>query len=434
MNAYVYAPKDDPRHRAEWRAGYSDIDRAALRAVARTARSVGVEAGFAISPGLDLDAGDPSDRAILLSRVRDATELGFGWIVLAFDDIPLTARSARDQTIVANEVAAEFGTPVTVVPTEYVGTVPSAYLAELSSGLDPDIGLMWTGPTVCSPRIDAAAVSGWAAAVGGRSTILWDNTPVNDGSMSGSLHLGPYEGRAPELGDVLDGILLNPMTQPQLSRIAIAAAAEFCADPAAYDPVAAWLRAVERVDDDRGVLAPLARACGSGPLTPPSRLAIAAMVDDLTAGSAGARGEVRAELEATRASVHELRRLAASGDALACEAEPWCDALDREVAAGLAALTLLERVEQPTPDAEQLLVAAFALGWAWTAAREDGRRRVFGGRDTLHPGVVRLADGRPAFDPSISLRLAATPIDRLCRFAMDRYADTTGLDRMEVSA
>ena len=45
-----------------------------------------------------------------------------------------------------------------------VGTRPSGYLTDLTKGLPDDVDLMWTGPTVCSPRITAADARAWQEA------------------------------------------------------------------------------------------------------------------------------------------------------------------------------------------------------------------------------------------------------------------------------
>jgi hyaluronoglucosaminidase len=49
MTDYVYAPKDDPKHRTEWRAPYTDAE---LADFAELAKSGTLRLGFGISPGL----------------------------------------------------------------------------------------------------------------------------------------------------------------------------------------------------------------------------------------------------------------------------------------------------------------------------------------------------------------------------------------------
>jgi hypothetical protein len=143
---------------------------------------------------------------------------------------------------------------------------------------------------------------GWTDATGGHRTIVWDNTPVNDATMTNELHLVPYLGRDPDLVDVVGGVLCNPMTQPRASLVQLATAMEFLRDPDAYDAPAAWARALHDVGGDRAEpLSVLARACADGPLIEPggpssrARWTSSAALD----GPAGRRGNrPRAELRA----------------------------------------------------------------------------------------------------------------------------------------
>ena len=126
-----------------------------------------------------------------------------------------------------------------------------------ATGVPVDVDLMWTGPTVCSPAIRAADARAWREAVAGRRSC-WDNFPVNDGTMARSLHLGPYLGREPTLTDAVDGVLCNPMLQPRLSKIGLAAAAAYLRDPVGFDPHGAWEHGVDgRRRRPRRVLAEL---------------------------------------------------------------------------------------------------------------------------------------------------------------------------------
>ena len=54
LNAYVYAPKDDVKHRADWRVPYDADERARFRELAAHAGAHDARFGFAISPGLDV--------------------------------------------------------------------------------------------------------------------------------------------------------------------------------------------------------------------------------------------------------------------------------------------------------------------------------------------------------------------------------------------
>ena len=439
MNAYVYAPKSDPLHRERWRARYEGEELAELLQVAARCAEIGVQFGFALSPGLDITYRDPGDRSALLAKLAPMATAGVEWFVLALDDIPARAGLAAEQADLTHWLLAalreERGPDVrcSLVPTEYVGTRPSPYLTALASELPHDVDVFWTGPTVCSPSIGADDARAWREALGGRPLLLWDNYPVNDAMMERELHLGPYRGRDPRLSDVVDGILCNPMLQPRASLVALATAAEYLRDPASYDESAAWERAIDDVGGNHAVyLRPLARACCDGPLARPDRLPADAMLADVEAtldgpGWVAAVAALRDELVALRASARGWD----AGDALRVELAPWLEQGELEAGVGLAALRLIQQTHTVPaavgssaprePDADLAMIHAFTLLVAWSAARDAPPRVVLGPRFVVHPAVVQRADGSPALDIGLAVREDASIIDRLARLALARY-------------
>jgi hypothetical protein len=119
---------------------------------------------------------------------------------------------------------------------------------------------------------------------------------------------------------------------------------------------------------------------------------------------------------------------------LHAELEPWLEQAGREVDAALAALRLLQQTHAIAvagddatalpPDPETAMIHAFALLFAWSAARDAPRRVVLGPRFVIHPAVVQRADGSPALDVGLALREDASIVDRLARLALARYERT----------
>ena len=289
MNAYAYAPKDDARHRADWRIPYEAPEIRQFCELAAHGAALGVRFGFAISPGLDIDYESDVDRASLLAKLQPLQDAGVTWFLLLFDDIPMQPGLApRQAALVSWLHSALDGADLTMCPTEYVGTHPSPYLSDLGDGMPPEVDVMWTGPTVCSPVLDARDGLGWTAALGDRRVIVWDNYPVNDALMTASLHLGPYQGRDADLVDVVGGVLCNPMTQAHASQIALATAMDFLADPDGYNAEESWSRALSDIGGGRTEpLAVLARACGDSPIAEPATLDLAERVRALADALAG---------------------------------------------------------------------------------------------------------------------------------------------------
>lgn len=260
-NLYVYAPKHDPYHREKWREPYPESELAALAALAGRAAAGGVDFCFAVSPGLSLRYSDPGEVDRLLVKYRAMGDAGVRSFGLFFDDIPDELKNEDDvrafgtlaaaQVHVANEsykrLVAEYGkVSFLICPTEYRGSGDSDYVRELGAGLTPPIEVFWTGRLVCSPAITAAEARELARVLR-RPPLYWDNYPVNDGMMSSELHIGPYVGREAGLSRESAGIVLNPMNQPEASKIALRAAARFLRAPETYDAEAAWKEALAAV-------------------------------------------------------------------------------------------------------------------------------------------------------------------------------------------
>ena len=90
LNAYIYAPKDDPYHRDKWRESYPFEKVAELENLVKVAKQNGVRFIFAISPGLDLNytgtKGD-EDFKLLLRKIDAMYNIGVRNFAIFFDDL-----------------------------------------------------------------------------------------------------------------------------------------------------------------------------------------------------------------------------------------------------------------------------------------------------------------------------------------------------------
>jgi len=108
------------------------------------------------------------------------------------------------------------------------------YLEALASEMHPNVYVFWNGDSPVTPRVTRIAAEGYKRVIKHR-LFLWDNYPVNDGSPT--LHLGPVSGREPDLCEVIDGYLSNPMhAQNQINRLPLATCADYAFDPRNYNP------------------------------------------------------------------------------------------------------------------------------------------------------------------------------------------------------
>jgi hyaluronoglucosaminidase len=313
MNVYVHAPKADPWQLASWRDPYPPEQLEELRDEVREATAAGVTWVPNLSPSLPIDPAQPApgavrsvdvcfscpaDLAVIQRKLDPYFDAGARILMLSFDDVqkisshPEDARAygsgpqayGRMNRDLLNAVfrhyrdrAAAAGQQFTLltVLADYAGTADTPYLTAVRSdgGLDAGIEVMWTGTGVVSKTISPADAAVYAGRVGRERVVVWDNYPVNDfTAIAGGrarLFLGPYSGRGADLASSVSGILANPMNEALASRVALGTIAAYLADPAGYEPEAAWREALrdlangdEALTDALAALAENSRSSG----------------------------------------------------------------------------------------------------------------------------------------------------------------------------
>lgn len=424
MNAYVYAPKNDPLHRDEWRTPYPEAQLDEFAVLARIGAEVGVRFYFAIAPGITYDQNDPADFERLASKLRSVHDRGVTGFALLFDDLLDPASTALDPQLQAGltarvaELVASFGadTDLWFIGHVYTGLAddlranrglfaalspqpPQVYYDAYAVLVPPELPIMWTGPGVFSARLTRADAQDFRAFASGRPLVVWDNFPVND-SIPRELFLGPYLGRDADLGAAVDGVVLNLMSQPTAGLIALATAASYFADPAGYDPEQAWRQAITDVGG-RGAdaLALFAAQHRGHPVLEGASEAdeLGRRIATAFAGDAddAARTELRRHLEALAGNQAEL--LATIDDErLLAEIAPWSAKLTLLATAGLAGMDALAGAGS----AETYRAArdeAAAAPWLVAATiSNSGLAALSGGR--INPPVDRFGDLFAALD------------------------------------
>ncbi|HVY70587.1 MAG TPA: beta-N-acetylglucosaminidase domain-containing protein [Verrucomicrobiae bacterium] len=227
LNTYLYAPKDDLRHRARWRDLYDDLGSIELSALLRDCQRHGLNFVYSIGPGVSLTYHSTGDRQALWQKVGQLIDLGVRDFALLFDDIALALPAADTlhfnslaaaQAVVANELLARLRgrlpeATLLFCPTVYCARMANgrvrgnAYLAALGAGLDPAMPVLWTGPEIISETIPPESIQELADELR-RPPVLWDNLFANDYD-SRRLQLGPYAGRPFATRDATGGILVN---------------------------------------------------------------------------------------------------------------------------------------------------------------------------------------------------------------------------------
>jgi hyaluronoglucosaminidase len=381
MTDYVYAPKDDPKHRERWREPY---DAEELDGFARFAEKAPLRLGFAISPGLSMACDDPDDRAVLAAKVDQVVAVGARLVMLALDDIPFGGGpQGAEHARVTAWLREHLGERAALVlcPTEYVGTRPSPYLDELAVGVPEDVAIGWTGPAVVNDTITVADARARADSLGGRRPWVWDNYPVNDATMGDRLFVGPLRGREPGLVEACDGYLANPMQQARASTLPLASIAGFLRGE---DPARVW----HDTAADLGWLA-FAVACDTD--------AARGAVQAVAAGDPGP----------ARRLFTDAAACAAPG--LEDEAAAWITQVRRDARLALAALDVL--------DGERGIEPVLAMATRWRASRL-APVTVFGPRCSIRPMLGQAEDGTWRVERA-AVEHDCNAIDDLVRLALD---------------
>ena len=261
LNTFVYAPKDDPLIRRDWREAYRGADLERIAELIDRCRERGIAFVYCLSPGLSIRYSARDDLAALVAKFESVAALGVGRFGLLLDDIPTDLQHPEDRAAfgdlveahvqLVNAVAARLGRdrPLIVCPTQYWGRGDETYVATLGRGIDPQVELFWTGRAICAPTLDLDDAQRFAEATG-RPPTYWDNYPVNDVAMANELHIGPYRGRDPQLWRSARGVIANGMELFEASKIPFATIADFLASPETYEPEASWHRALLEVVGD----------------------------------------------------------------------------------------------------------------------------------------------------------------------------------------
>ena len=247
LNTYLYAPKDDLKHRALWREPYSECEQETLRALILRCHERKLRFIYGLSPGLDIRYVESSDFDHLRARFDQMRKLGCEHFALLFDDLPTAPQAsiAAEQCRLANALLVK-GHPILFCPTVYCGRMANdkqGYLATLGQELAPEINIFWTGPEIISPEITVPHIKALQKVLR-RKPLIWDNLHANDYDGR-RFYCGPYSGRPPELRNELSGILVNPNNEFLLNYVPLRTFAEFIKSDKTWDARQAYLSAIK---------------------------------------------------------------------------------------------------------------------------------------------------------------------------------------------
>jgi hyaluronoglucosaminidase len=225
LNTYLYAPKEDPFHRQEWRAPYPAAWRASFKAFVNHAQKNGIDVIAGMAPGLSFDYRSAKDYARLLNKCSSFVKIGARSVCLLMDDIPAilplpdkktfsSLGEAHGKLLARLKTDLPSGVSLWFCPTVYAdelakhGSESRRYLPDLADAMPSSTIILWTGTRVISQNISAGALRQVNRLFNG-NVCIWDNLYANDYCPQ-RLFIGPYQNRAHDIKKSSGGVLLNP--------------------------------------------------------------------------------------------------------------------------------------------------------------------------------------------------------------------------------
>jgi protein O-GlcNAcase/histone acetyltransferase len=262
LNTYLYAPKDDLKHRRIWRNVYVASETESIASLIKASRQHSVRFIYALSPGLDIRYNDKTDLTNIQRRFEQLLALGCEYFALLFDDIPddLDPGDVKQFGSLASAHCHVVNTAFTWLrdrsrharlffcPTPYCGRMARRqlggkdYLATIGRELASEIDVFWTGPEIVSREITVAHIQEIETVLR-RKPMIWDNLHANDYDGH-RFFCGPYSGRPRELREHVSGLLINPNTEFPLNHVPLRTFGDFVRGEGAWRPREAYLSAM----------------------------------------------------------------------------------------------------------------------------------------------------------------------------------------------
>ena len=270
MNAYIYAPKDDAKHRAQWRVLYTGAELERMTDLINTAKANCVKFIYALSPGGDINLGSgyEADFEKLTAKCEQMYELGVRDFAIFLDDIPTL--DAKGHGKLLSDFQTRFVTThegvsdLIAITTEYGDPFLTDYTNQIAPLIHEDVVLMWTGPGVIPESITNQSLKHIIKTYG-RNVLIWWNYPVND-TLANHLFMGPCVNLEKDLYKSITGLTANPMNQGYASMVPLFTTGDYLWNPEAYDPNASLIAACKSLmpDASEELAAFISMTCASG--------------------------------------------------------------------------------------------------------------------------------------------------------------------------
>lgn len=254
MNAYIFAPKNDPYHNEKWREAYPDEEIAEIAERAEVGKESNTQFVWMIHPFMidpvRFDEHYDADLQAIITKFEQLYDAGVRQFGVLADDIDLDDESAQNQLQLMRDLHEWNGSKKGTYDLMFT---PSIYNYEWVSGneqyfdvineLPTDVHVMWTGEEVMG-SVEQITVEHFQQLMSRnesdeiRGPLFWLNWPVNDNNPV-RLTIGKSEVMDVGVSD-LDGIITNPMQQAEASKGALFTIADYAWNTDQFDVDRNW--------------------------------------------------------------------------------------------------------------------------------------------------------------------------------------------------
>lgn len=242
LNAYFYAPKDDPKHRVQWRSLYTEDELTWIKQLADAGNASKCRFVYGIHPfpgndpfGINKNEdGYQKDLTDLKAKLKQVIDEGVRQVAILADDFAnpggeLGLRLVNDITTwLETEVKSQYPdmkTTLPYIPFDYMGNGSSNEFTSLKQAPE-NVQLVMTGG-----RIWGEVTQNFSQTFKnntGRAPYYWINWPCSDNSKKHLIMGGNDTFLHPGVDPTLiEGIMLNPMQQSEANKSALFAVADY---------------------------------------------------------------------------------------------------------------------------------------------------------------------------------------------------------------
>ncbi|MFG6119345.1 beta-N-acetylhexosaminidase family protein [Thalassobacillus sp. B23F22_16] len=421
MNNYIYAPKDDPYHREDWREPYPEDELKALKELIDKSKENHVNFTFSLSPGQSICYSGDEDFDLLTEKMEAVWDLGVRSYAIFLDDISQQLHCEQDkenfgddadpvaaaQAYLLNRFNEEFiqthegAERLITVPTEYSGNGTTSYRERFAEILNEDTIVMWTGPKVVSEDITSEGAEK-VYDIFQHDLLLWDNYPVNDFDRN-SLFLGPLVNRDADLAENgVIGLTTNPMNEAEASKIPIYTIADYSWNPSDYNPENSWERSIQSFGGDASELVrSFAENSYSSPLSSKESLTLTPLIENFweacvsNEGTEQAANELIQEFEHLQQVPEQLNQ-EMDNEKFLTEIEPYLEKLEYYGEAGEVAVKHLMAAKNN--EAEQAQTYKEELITLFNQSEQIPQKM---GQGVIKPFLVQSVLGLPSLQVTI---------------------------------